>query len=104
MVTYVVAVVGGAAGTAGAVTSYQGSDYSYDTYTSMVTCDEESDGRSVHADYYTFNAHGYKVIDSNGAHNSCGTQSNVNIRRHRTCENAPLTPDPCSGWVYTGIG
>ena len=95
-------------GVAGAVKSWQGSDFSVDhnSYRQITTCDEESDGRGVHSDAKLENdtTVGRASVDTDGPGNSCGTSIffSLNIIQHRTCEEIFLWPDICGFWQGTG--
>ena len=46
--------IGSSAGVVSGVYSYEGSDFSYDSFTrtKISTCDQEADSHQTHADYY----------------------------------------------------
>lgn len=85
--------------------SYQGDDFSIDTYsrTQMWVCDQEVDGHEVKAE---FRVNGYGnslyLYDTNGANNGCqklGSYS-TKIYQHRTIEVRNAYPDIVGAWVY----
>ena len=90
---------------AGAVTSYNGLDYSYDyRVTYMGTCDEESDQTKVKSiaddDQYGSGTDAAKDVDGNNG--ICGTANmGWSIYRHRTCEYRSWWPDDCGSWQAT---
>lgn len=96
---------------AGAVTSYQGNDYSQDfeSYTKMKVCDMETDGKKVHADVDLTDSYELRVEDGDGGGNACAyggpwkTPENkvLHIQRHRTVESAYLG-DLLGDWEDTG--
>lgn len=94
------------AGSAGAVTSYQGDDYSYDysTKTHMAACDMESDSTPVKGEY-DFNSSGGSngdVRDSDGNNGICATKNTGGtVARHKTCEYRSAWPDTCGNWQAT---
>ncbi len=92
-------------GSADAVFSYQGSDYSFDWYGSQqYTCDEESDSTPVKANYQLTDGTYYDVRDSDGNNGNCagGPWTYAYIHRHKTCEYRSWWPDTCGNWAYTG--
>jgi len=105
--SYLAIVMFGGAAAAVAATSYEGSDYSYDEYhltsgSDMVTCDRESDGRHVYAEYQIGTGERSSVTDGNGANNSCALRGRYasGIIEHRTCEAIDFYPDACGSRVY----
>lgn len=89
----------------GAVTSYQGDDFSYDwSDTYITTCDEESDQTRVKS-VADDNASGSGIDaakDVDGNNDICAT-SNLpwTIHRHKTCEYRSFWPDECGNWQST---
>lgn len=84
-----------------AVTSYNGSDYSYDynNRTYMATCDRESDRTRVRGEWYTDTGSRGKVEDVDGSNGNCATaRVNGSAARHRTCEYRDAWPDACGNW------
>ena len=92
------------AGAAHAAEVYQGSDVSYssDANRRMVVCDNEADGRGVHADYRTFLGQDWRVDDLDGFAGHCweSPQRAGGIARHRTVEEINNWPDAKSAWSY----
>lgn len=88
--------------TVGAVTSWQGDDYSYDySKTYITTCDEESDRTRVKsvADDDALGSGIDAAKDVDGNNSICAT-SNLEwtIHRHKTCEYRSFWPDECGNW------
>jgi len=94
-------------GVAGAVKSYQGDDYSFDTmnWRQMYTCDREADGKDVHSDAKLANRTtvGRASVDTDGPGGTCGSSVllSSDIVQHRTCEEIDWWPDKCGNWVGT---
>jgi len=92
--------------TAIAATSWEGSDYSYDSASptgskTMYTCDMESDSRHVYAEYQLRSGEWSSVTDGNGANNGCASRGPYSgIVQHRTCEAIDFYPDACGSYVY----
>lgn len=99
-------VLAGSYGAAGAVTSYQGSDYSqdYNSKKYLRNCDQEADSTSTKG-IYDFNSSGDSngnVSDQDGANGVCASKNTGStINRHRTCENPNWWPDTCGNWAAT---
>ena len=94
------------AGAAGAATSYEGSDYSYDysSRTRMAACDHESDSTPVKGEYDFNNSGGSdgSVKDSDGNNGVCATKdTGGTVSRHKTCEYRSAWPDSCGNWQAT---
>lgn len=94
------------AGAAGAATSYEGSDFSYDFSSRryMAACDQESDNTPVKGEY-DFDLAGASngdVRDSDGNNGICATKNTGGtVARHKTCEYRSLWPDACGNWQAT---
>lgn len=96
------AILAVSSATVGAVTSWQGDDYSYDwSGTYITTCDEESDQTRVKsvADNDAFGSGTDAAKDVDGNNGICAT-SNLpwTIHRHKTCEYRSFWPDECGNW------
>jgi hypothetical protein len=95
-------MVGATAAFAG--TAHQGDDisYGYDSNHRVAVCDQESDGRGVHADFETFAGTDGRVDDQDGSGGYCwGTERyGSGIYRHRTVEEIDTWPDAKSDWSY----
>ena len=90
---------------AGAVSSYQGDDLSWDWSGSHITtCDEESDATQVKsvADDDAMGSGIDAAKDVDGSNGVCAT-SNLpwTIHRHKTCEYRSFWPDQCGNWQAT---
>jgi hypothetical protein len=87
------------------LTSYYGSNYSYDyNYrTAMAACDMETDGDGAYAKFVV-NGSGstLRLDDPNGSEAGCGYSSGWTngIYSHQTCEDLAWQPDPCGNKVY----
>jgi hypothetical protein len=93
-----------APGTASALRSYQGNDFSedYDNVHRVRICDNESDGNGA---YVRFRPRGTtsdsQFQDSNGSRAGCtGSAYFGGIYRHKACEDVSLRPDYCGQYVY----
>jgi len=99
-------VVSGSYATAGAVTSFHGSDYSqdYSAKTRLRACDLESDSNQVKGGWSTSLTAGEtgSVTDSDGANGVCATggPGAGTIKRHHTCEKNLFSWD-CDNWQTT---
>ncbi|MDQ2758635.1 MAG: hypothetical protein M3Y71_19095 [Actinomycetota bacterium] len=97
-----VTLIASAPGMASAVsnlTSYQGSDYSWNNGAySIYACDQENDSHDVSADWVqSGTSTEYHVVDSYG--NGCSSSGTGYLYRHRAVELLPGT-DAYGSWVY----
>jgi hypothetical protein len=82
-----------------AATVYEGSDYAYNSGTTLYACDREQDGNGVYAEYWgSGSVHG-TVWDGNGSSAGCGYATIGTLASFRVCED-DLGSDTCSSRVY----
>ncbi|MFE2044214.1 hypothetical protein ACFXAZ_25470 [Streptomyces sp. NPDC059477] len=102
--TFAVAVLFfGAITGASALTSYNGSDYSFDSESRerMTACDKESDSTPVKGEYYNVGNNTKRdVKDSDGNNGTCASEGNGvgKVLKHKTCEYRSAWPDACGNW------
>lgn len=87
---------------ASALTSYNGSDYSYDeeNRSRITTCDRESDNTKVKAEFQTTAGWSSNVQDTDGNNGNCASRGSVgSVYKHKTCEFRSGWPDACGSWV-----
>lgn len=88
---------------AGALTSYQGSDYSQDVSSSrqIKAYDGESDGNDVHSDYYLIGSGTLRQVhtDSGAGDIAYSAVHGTKVYRHRAVEEV-IGEDPKGPWVY----
>jgi hypothetical protein len=84
---------------------FQGSDYAqtFDNRRGIRVCDNEVDGHSAYTNYYrSIDSDHRRVEDSSGGSDfdcaASGESGNL-IWKARVCENIPVYPDSCGGWV-----
>jgi|GEM_PF-4591098 len=94
------------AGTAWALTSYDGDDYSFDWgwwgYGWVPVCDQETDGNGAYAPYQVVGGWSGTIRDPDGSQPGCGWAGPYSTYpyKHRACEDVAFWPDHCGPWVY----
>lgn len=105
LITIVACTLALLSGTASAVTSYQGDDYSYDYNQQkyLAVCDQEDDGNFAYTIYVLYyDSTDYRLEDYQGSGDPCETDGPMysKIYGHKTCEDVPRLPDYCGEWAY----